>query len=82
VDPAAAARRVEFADGAADPVRSLDREDMAPEWKAAITADDFGRSGRGRSDNEKKGEEDGALQWCSITRSTMLYSTASSALMK
>ena len=33
------------------------------------------------SENEGR-EEKRALQWCSMTRSTMLYSFASSALMK
>jgi hypothetical protein len=49
---------------------------------AAVRTGDAGRRS-GREDGEKgEGEKGRALQWCSMTRSTMLYSTASSALMK
>jgi hypothetical protein len=37
------------------------------------------RQGEDRKQEEKEG---GALQWCSMTRSTRPYSVASSALMK
>ena len=39
-------------------------------------------AGAARTEKQKQDEESGALQWCSMTRSTMLYSFASSALMK
>jgi hypothetical protein len=79
---AALARRVVLTDGATDAVRRLDREDMAVIGDATVIAGDASR-GRGDQGEEKgEGEEGGALQWCSMTRSTMLYSFASSALMK
>lgn len=82
VGAAAAAGGTEFADGAADAVRALDREDVAVVRNAADRTGDAARRG-GREDGEKgEGEKGRALQWCSMTRSTMLYSTASSALMK
>lgn len=81
VDPAAAARRVVGPDRPAFPVRSLDREDVAVVGDAAVATGDLSRRRGGKSCEEKScGEK--ALQWCSITRSTMLYSFASSALMK
>jgi len=82
VDAAAAAGSAELADRAARPVRSLDREDMVMEPGRAISTG--GPGGRRRDEGEEKneGEEERVLQWCSITRSTMLYSFASSALMK
>jgi hypothetical protein len=73
------------ADVAAGPVRALDREDVAVVGDAAVAAGDPGRGGRGESREESQEEEKRSLQrrqWCSITRSTMLYSFASSALMK
>jgi hypothetical protein len=82
VGAAARAGRAELADGAADAVRPLDREDVAVEGEAAVASGDPGRGRcreRGEQDESEKGR---ALQWCSMTRSTMLYSTASSALMK
>jgi hypothetical protein len=82
VDAAAVAGGAELADRAAFAVRALDREDVRVEGLAAVGAGDLrrGRSNRGGKEDEcEKGQ---ALQWCSITRSTMLYSTASSALMK
>jgi hypothetical protein len=79
---AAAARRAELTDGAADPVRPLDREDVAVIGGAADRAGDAGRGRSGQGEEKDEGEKGRALQWCSMTRSTMLYSTASSALMK
>jgi hypothetical protein len=82
VDAAAAARRVELPDRPSDPVRPGDREDVPVVQSASVAARDrTGGRRRERGQNED-GEEEGALQWCSITRSTMLYSFASSALMK
>jgi hypothetical protein len=63
-------------------VRRLDREDVAVVGNAAVAAGDLGRSGRGERRQKQEAEEERALQWCSMTRSTMLYSFASSALMK
>jgi hypothetical protein len=40
------------------------------------------RRRRGREEKQECEKKGRALQWCSITRSTMLYSFASSALMK
>jgi hypothetical protein len=37
---------------------------------------------RNESSEQDEAEEERALQWCSMTRSTMLYSFASSAVMK
>ena len=83
VGAAAAARRAELADRAARPVRALDREDVAVVGHAAVASWRCGprpeRRGREERDESEKGR---ALQWCSMTRSTMLYSSASSALMK
>lgn len=82
MDAAAAAWRAELADVAARPVRALNREDMRLELGAAIAGRGRG-NGRWGVDREKEeGEKKRALQWCSMTRSTMLYSFASSALMK
>ena len=82
MDAAAVARRVVIADRPPHPVGPLDREDVPVVRDAAVGASDR-RGGGGRSaDNENQGEEEEALQWCSITRSTMLYSFASSALIK
>ena len=62
-------------------MRALDREDVVAVEQAAVVA---GATGGGRSgeDCEQEDEESRALQWCSMTRSTRLYSFASSALMK
>ncbi len=60
----------------------LDREDVAEEGSASVAAADLGGGGRGVSREDEEGEEKRPLQWCSMTRSTMLYSFASSALMK
>jgi hypothetical protein len=82
VDAAATAGGVEFADCAADAVRSLDREDVAEIGSAALRAGDAGGDGGGECREQQDNEKSGAPQWCSMTRSTMLYSFASSALMK
>jgi hypothetical protein len=82
VGAAAAARRAELADAAADPVRPLDRKDVAVVGDGAVAAGDAGRGRSGQGEEKDEGEKGRALQWCSMTRSTMLYSTASSALMK
>jgi hypothetical protein len=81
VGAAAVARRAELADRSARPVRAVDREDVVEELGRAIAAGGTGSRGRDR-DEEKKNEKERALQWCSMTRSTMLYSFASSAVMK
>lgn len=82
VAAAAAAGRTEFADAAARPVRALDREDVAVVRGAASRTGDASRGRGGRGEEKGESEKGRALQWCSMTRSTMLYSTASSALMK
>ena len=93
VDAAARARRAEFAYRAPFAVRALNREDVGEEGNAAVAAAErvvrIGCDGRGVGREEEKGDEGRALQrralraqWCSITRSTMWYSFASSALMK
>jgi hypothetical protein len=82
VGAAAAAGRAELADGTADPMRALDREDVAVVGNAADRTRDAGGGRSGQEDEKGEGEKSRALQWCSMTRSTMLYSTASSALMK
>ena len=82
VGAAPAAAGAEFADAAADAVRSLDREDVAVVRNAADGAGNAGRGRCGQGKEEGESEKGRALQWCSMTRSTMLYSTASSALMK
>jgi hypothetical protein len=82
VDATAVAAGAELADGAAAAVRALDGIDVAVVGNAAGGAGDPGRGGDRRGREDYEGEKDGARQWCSMTRSTMLYSTASSALMK
>jgi hypothetical protein len=83
VDAAAAAGRVVFADRPPRPMRSLNREDVAVVGNAAIVGDDPGGGGSDRQAGERGKSQGGrAPQWCSITRSTMLYPFASSALMK
>ncbi len=79
---AAAARGAEFADVAARAVRALDREDVVVVGKAAVAGIDPGGGGSGEGREQEEREKERALQWCSITRSTRLYSFASSALMK
>jgi hypothetical protein len=81
VSAAATARGAELADRPARPVRSLGREDVGVELGSSV-ANDLSRYGRSEGGEEDETEEERALQWCSITRSTMLYSFASSALMK
>ncbi len=81
VTAAAAARGTEFADRPARPVRPLDREDVGVELGSSV-ADDLSRYGRSEDCEQDEAEEEEALQWCSMTRSTMLYSFASSAVMK
>ncbi len=58
VGAAAVARDAEFADRAPDPVRPLDREDVAVVSRAARRRDDSGSGRRGREQSEKKGEKD------------------------
>src|SRR5436305_3657169 len=87
VDAAAAARRVVLPDRTAHPMRPLHREDVAVVGDAAVAAGTSrgrwrGPGGEGRRDEQEWNGNEEALQWCSITRSTMLYSFASSALMK
>jgi hypothetical protein len=82
VDAPTVARRVVLADRATFAVRSLDREDMAVVGDAALAAGDASRGRSDQDEEEDESEKGVALQWCAMTRSTMLYSTASSALMK
>lgn len=82
VDATAAARRAELTDVAARPVLALDREDVRAELGATVRRRDLGRGRRAERCEKDEGEKKRALQWCSMTRSTMLYSFASSALMK
>lgn len=92
---AAAARGAELADRAPRRVRAVDREDVGEELRAARRPHPCRGRARPCRDNEEQGENEpceglcgersgaeAAAQWCSITRSTMLYSFASSALMK
>jgi hypothetical protein len=82
VGAASTARRAEFADGTPRPVRPRDREDVGVERRCAVALGDSGRRRRDERDEDNQDEKERALQWCSITRSTMLYSFASSAVMK
>jgi hypothetical protein len=82
VGAAAVTAGAEFADRAADPVWALDREDVTVIGNAADGTGDASRGRNGQGEEKGESEKDRALQWCSMTRSTMLYSTASSALMK
>ena len=86
MDAAAAARGVVLPNRPPQAVRSLDREDVPVISDAAIATDDkswrWRHPDRGGSPDERESRGESALQWCSITRSTMLYSFASSALMK
>jgi hypothetical protein len=83
VGAAAAAGSAELADRAPGPVSALNRKDVV-----AVASAPAGKGRRGRNDEEKGDAEsdlagaEPVLQWCSMTRSTMLYSFASSALMK
>jgi hypothetical protein len=78
----AAAAGAEFANGATVAVWTLNGEDVAVVGDTARGAGDAGGSGSGQGREKNEGEKRRALQWCSMTRSTMLYSFASSALMK
>lgn len=78
---AAFARRAELADVAARPVRTLNREDVGVELGRPVASGLRRRRGN-QGDQGEKAEEEEAPQWCSMTRSTMLYSFASSAVMK
>jgi hypothetical protein len=78
----AAAPGAEFADPATGAVRALDRKDVAVVRSAADGTGDASRGRGGWGEEEGEDEKGRELQWCSMTRSTMLYSTASSALMK
>jgi hypothetical protein len=82
VDATAVARRAELADRSAFAVRALDREDVRVEGLGPVGTGDARGSGGGKRREEDEDEKGRALQWCSMTRSTMLYSTASWALMK
>ncbi len=62
-------------------MRALDREDVVAVEQTTVIASATG-SDRYGEDCEQEDEESRALQWCSMTRSTRLYSFASSALMK
>lgn len=75
-------RRAEFADGAARPVRPLDRKDVSLELGRPVAIDALCRRRRGERGEQDQACEESAPQWCSMTRSTMLYSFASSAVMK
>jgi hypothetical protein len=72
----------EFADRAPRPVWPIDREDVGVERRCAVAVGDSGRRRRDKNSKEDEAEKERTLQWCSMTRSTMLYSFASSALMK
>jgi hypothetical protein len=82
VNTAAAARSAKLADEAARPVRPTNREDVIVERRCATTGGNRGRGWRDSRGKKNEGEKKRALQWCSMTRSTRLYSFASSALMK
>jgi hypothetical protein len=82
VGAAAVAGGAELADRAAGPVRAIDREDVVVERSRAVAGRCCGCSRRDERSEQYQGEKERALQWCSMTRSTMLYSFASSALMK
>jgi hypothetical protein len=82
VAAATAARGAELANRPAVAMGTLDRKDVTVERDAAVAAEDAGRRRGDGGGEENEGEKGRALQWCSMTRSTMLYSTASSALMK
>jgi len=78
---AAAARGAELADVATRPVRAPDREDVRVERSGTVVAG-LGDRRRRESGKQNQADEGKAPQWCSMTRSTMLYSFASSAVMK
>jgi hypothetical protein len=83
VEAAAAAGRAELADRAAFGVRRQDREGVGGEGGTAVVAVRGNGKRKGGDEDGDGGRERGAAaQWCSMTRSTRLYSLASSALMK
>ena len=85
MDPTAAARHAEFTDGAAFPMRPAHREDVPEVFDPTVLRPerDEGRGGRGNGEQQESYEERPEPRQCFvITRSTMLYSFASSALMK
>jgi hypothetical protein len=82
VDTAATARRAELTDVAARPVRPQDREDVGVELGSAAAGGRLGRCRRSERGKKNEDDEERALQWCAMTRSTRLYSFASSAVMK
>ena len=84
VGAAAAARRAEFADRPRVPCGPWTGKTWPEVRHAAVAGWTISaEAGAASAASEKdEGEEGRALQWCSITRSTMLYSFASSALMK
>jgi hypothetical protein len=82
VAAATVAGGAELADRAAGPVRAVDREDVGVERRRAVMRRDRSRGRRDERGEKYDGEKQRTLQWCSMTRSTMLYSFASSALMK
>lgn len=77
----AAARRSELADRAAGAVWAIDREDVVAVEQTSVVGD-TPRGRRKRDNCEQEDEKGETRQWCSMTRSTRLYSFASSALMK
>jgi hypothetical protein len=82
VGATAAAGGAELANRAAGTAPALDGEDVSVEGGGAIAIEDL-RGGAGDRKREEERRWSGeALQWCSMTRSTSLYSLASSALMK
>jgi hypothetical protein len=85
VDPPAVARRAEFTDRPAFAVRPADRKDVPEVFDPAVLRPERDRRRGGGGDGEQQENyEEGPepRQWCAMTRSTMLYSFASSALMK
>ena len=85
VDPSAVARRAEFTDRTAFAMRPPDREDVPEPFDPTVLRperDRRGGSGGNGEQQEDYEEKPEPRQWCAMTRSTMLYSFASSALMK
>ena len=76
---------MEFADRASFSVGTPDREDVLEPFDPAVLRAQRDRRGGSRGDGEQQEnyeERPEPRQWCAMTRSTMLYSFASSALMK
>jgi hypothetical protein len=84
VGATAASRGAELPDRPARPVRPANREDMRVELGAAVPIPACRRIDRVSESggDEESGDRRAPPQWCSMTRSTRLYSFASSALMK